>query len=164
MFWCPRALRSVDRVPEPDPEHSQDAKSSPEDQNSNALDTSRVSHDVTNTKVVGKTVSFHLLGEDLGRSFQLVFCFELAGQMPLALVCCVVTAFAQQVPNGPDVRRQTLRPGEVCVVEHLSLLNMTAGVNHRARRGADARVDTMALEDNSILGQPLTGRQAKPLG
>jgi hypothetical protein len=118
-----------------------------------------VRDDVADAHVVAEAVGLHLLREDLRRRAELVDRLELLRQVPLALVGGVVPGVAQQVADRADVGRQAADPREVRVVEHLRVLDVAAGVQHRARRRAHARVDAVVLEHRTAAREPLVRRQ-----
>ena len=118
-----------------------------------------VRDDVADADVVTEAVGLHLAGEDPRRRGEFVDGLELLGQVPLALVGGVVAGLAQAVADGADVGRQAADPGEVRVVEHLRVLDVAAGVEHRTRRRAHAGIDAVVLEPRAQAQQPLVPRQ-----
>ena len=63
-------------------------------------------------------------------------------------------------PTVRKLGRHAADPREVRVVEHPRLLDVLAGVDHRARRRAHAGVDPVVHERRAMLHQPLMRRQA----
>jgi hypothetical protein len=118
-----------------------------------------VRDDVAYPEIVAEAVGVHFLGEDFLWRTQRVDCFELLGEVPLSLICRVVTGFAQHVADRGDVGGHAADPWEISVVEHLRLLGVLAGVEHRTRGGAHAGVDLVVLEDDASSGEALVCRQ-----
>ena len=58
-----------------------------------------------------------------------------------------------------DVGGHAADSWEISVVEHLRLLDVLAGVEHRARGGAHAGVDLVVLEHDAGPGETLVRRQ-----
>jgi hypothetical protein len=68
------------------------------------------------------------------------------------------------VADAADLGRHAADPGEVGVVEHVRVLYVLAGVEHRARRGAHAGVNAVVEERRAALRQPLVRRQPAAAG
>ena len=123
-----------------------------------------VGNDIADAEIVGEAVGFHLLGEDPGRRTEGVDGLELLGQVPFALIGGVVARLAQHVPHGSELCRHAVDPGEVGVVEHARVLDVLAGIAHRARGRAHAGIDAMVQERSPARLQTLVARQPVAFG
>ncbi|MNE30180.1 hypothetical protein D3C80_1236820 [compost metagenome] len=119
-----------------------------------------MSDDVANAEVVGEAVGLHFLRENLGWSVDLVGGLELLGQMPLAFVSGVVPRPTQHVPNGWDLGGHAFDPWEVGVIEHPCMLDVLAGVEHRARWSTHTGADAVIHEGRALFHQPFVRGQA----
>jgi len=115
--------------------------------------------DVAHAEIIGEAVSLHLLRKDLRWRSEVVDRLEFLGQVPLALVGGVIARLAQHVADRRQIGRHAADPREIGVVEHPRLLDVSPGIEHRARRRAYARIDLMVLEDDSASREALMRRQ-----
>ncbi len=71
-------------------------------------------NDVAGQIEVGKSVLFHLIGEELVASGNI----EVSVQMPFALIGRIVAGFTQHMSDCWDVRRQIPDIGHIGVFKH----------------------------------------------
>src|SRR5581483_10087946 len=114
---------------------------------------------VADADEVGEAVLVHQVHEGLGDFPFLVLVLHGAVEVPLSLIGGVVAEGAKYLADRADAGRQVGLPREARVVEHARVLDMLAGIDHRARRCADAARDRVVREGHAGALQPLTPRK-----
>src|SRR5262249_3308481 len=97
-----------------------------------------VCDDIAYAEIVAEAVSLHFLCEDFGRRAEFVYRFKFFGEMPLALVCGVISGVAHHVAERRKIGRQTADPRKIRIVEHLRILDMAGGIHDGSRRSTNA--------------------------
>ena len=99
-----------------------------------------------------------------GRVDRLVVEIEVGRQMPLALIGGVIAQLGQPVADRLDVRREVALPDRAEVVGDAGVLDVLAGIDDRARRGADAGGRLVVEEGDGLLLDRLAPRHRERPG